>query len=58
MIIFKASHILINATIFLIFSSCQISKSDQEIPGWNLIWQDEFDYDTDELSKNWNFEEG
>ena len=32
-------------------NSIKISKSDQEIPGWNLIWQDEFDYDTDELSE-------
>ena len=55
---FRISIILINATIISIFSSCQKSKSDQEIPGWNLIWQDEFDYDTDELSENWNFEEG
>ena len=58
MTIFRASLILINATIILIFSSCQKSKNNQEFSGWNLIWQDEFDYDSDKLSENWNFEEG
>ncbi|GIS27172.1 MAG: hypothetical protein CM15mP127_15450 [Gammaproteobacteria bacterium] len=50
-------------TIFLsilIFftSSCKNSSKNQAETGWKLVWQDEFNYSTQELNNNWNFEEG
>ena len=50
-------------TIFLsilIFftSSCNNSSRNQAETGWKLVWQDEFNYSTQELNNNWNFEEG
>ena len=34
------------------------SRSPSEIPGYHLIWNDEFNDDGDPLSENWDFEHG
>lgn len=37
--------------------ACNILNA--QVPsGYNLVWSDEFDYETQELDKNWNWEEG
>ncbi len=42
----------------LTFFSCNKSTDPAYIPNWDLIWQDEFNYATENLTKNWTFEKG
>ena len=46
--------LLLNLTFF----SCNKPINDTYITGWKLIWQDEFNYPKENLTKNWTFEKG
>ena len=58
MVNLKVLLFLIYTFIILTLSSCQSSENHFTIPGWNLIWQDEFNYSKEKLSEHWNFEDG
>ena len=54
---YNEKTIFLSILIFLT-PSCKNSSKNQAETGWKLVWQDEFNYSTQELNNNWNFEEG
>ena len=58
MTINKFNNLFFLLLLNLTFFSCNKPIKDTYIPGWNLIWQDEFNYPKEKLAKNWTFEKG
>jgi beta-glucanase (GH16 family) len=49
---------LLIGLLLCITTLCKAADNTTHVTGWNLIWQDEFDYPLTSLEKYWNFEIG
>ena len=57
MISLNEKNVFLSTVIFFTLS-CKSSSKNQAETEWKLTWQDEFNYSTQQLKNNWNFEEG
>ena len=57
MVSLNEKNVFLSTVIFFTLS-CKSSSKNQAETEWKLTWQDEFNYSTQQLKNNWNFEEG